>query len=251
MHLSGVANDWGDIKKFERVNAYTFRGDSRGMNDIAACGGFGVSSARNDERFLKGSVYDKFEAYCLGRGIPFHLTRDQFCATVKETLATTSQRDILIDYMVWREMVKTEEKHLGRMMANEVLRSYISTSRCVEVAKAFATMGVPQHEGWVYAVFVRGGFLIRQPGQPGGHHWAVFNEAEIANPGSIPWSNVVGARKVTDQAMFDSSCPVYLRAGFVRTEPEAAAKVHAALSGNPWRTAAQPPLPPKPAHLKA
>jgi hypothetical protein len=164
---------------------------------------------------------------------------ERFCAIVKRTLTKDVQR-VLVDFLAWREIARAEEKHLGRMVADETTRAYVSTSRSVSVAKAFAVRGAGGSECWVYATYVRGAFLIDDK-----HHWAVHQEAEIANPGPIYWSNVVGFRRVLPaDGKFDPDCPIYLRTSLER-DADALAKLYAAFAGDPW-TGGAAPAPPAP-----
>ena len=113
------------------------------------------------------------------------------------------------------------------MVANEALKGFISTTKAVTVAKAYAgTNG-----GWAYAMFVNGGFHLPTKDEAGSvNNWtALFGEEEIAYPGSIPWPQVVGFRKVGSDAKFEG--PIYLRDSFVELEKDAAMSVFELLSG--------------------
>ena len=240
-HLQGIARDWSEIRKFRRVNAYTFRGDRRNPTVLASAHGFHPSSTRTDDDFIKRSVFPKFRDYLQRRGTPLPADMDEqrFCGIVKGTLSKDVQR-VLVDFLAWREIARSEEKHLGRMIADETTRAYVSTSRSIGVAKAFAVRGDGTGEAWVYATYVRGAFLIDDS-----HHWAVHHEAEIANPGSVYWSDVVGFRQVSLlDGKFDRDCPIYLRTSLER-DADAFSKIYAAFAGDPW-TGGAAPRPPSP-----
>ena len=88
-------------------------------------------------------------------------------------------------------------------------------------------MKISSAVGWVYCLLERGGYLVPPKGKI---EWTkLFGEQEVAFPGAISWENVVGCRKVNDQAMFEG--PVFLRPGFFKTDPKAAEQIYALLSG--------------------
>ena len=86
--------------------------------------------------------------------------------------------------------------NLQRFIANQEYGGYLSVTKSIAVAKAFATgMGgtTPVAAGWVYACFAEGGFLLPKQGD---HGWVKFNEQEISVPGILDWADVVGCRHV-------------------------------------------------------
>jgi hypothetical protein len=76
--------------------------------------------------------------------------------------------------------VENEAYHIGRMLANETLKGYISTTRSVTVATGFAVGG--GGPGWVYVLQLCGGFLIDQVGKLAEEWVKLWTEQEIAFP---------------------------------------------------------------------
>ncbi|WP_321470554.1 hypothetical protein [uncultured Paludibaculum sp.] len=219
-HLQGVAQDWKVIQHFERVNAYTFRGDQRGPQAIAAADGFNSPLSRTDQHYVDTVIYPQFQSY-LQRRFQIQLTRDQFDRVYNQQLAIPGDREVMNNFLSWRALIDTESNHVGRMLASQTLKNYISTSKVVSKAKAFA-----KPNGWVYVTLVRGGFHI-----PASHPWAQVwqPEQEIAVPGSIPWGEIFGFRKLDPRLAFEG--PVYLRQGFESRNPAACRQVFELLCG--------------------
>jgi hypothetical protein len=108
--------------------------------------------------------------------------------------ANSDERRVLVNYFAWRSMTNYEAFHLGRMLADETLKGYISTTRAVTVARKFA-----KANGWVYLTRVRGGFLVPDKGTGTGvlKEWVKkFGEQEVALPGTLKWKDVFGFRQV-------------------------------------------------------
>ncbi len=232
-HLMGIARDWELHKSLERYSGYAFRGDARSSAEIKQAGGFQPSATRNDDSFIKGAVYAQFCDY-MSRSLQIDMKSavkpQEFLAIVRETIKTTEAREVFLHYTGWRTMVKAEELHLGRMLAEETLKAYISTTRAVPVAKGFASSSAKRQsrtEGWVYCVAVLGGFVV-PPKKP--NSWtADFGEQEIAKAGPIPWSSVAAARAVDTNGMFTGD--IYVREGFDKIDPGAFEPIFKLLSG--------------------
>ena len=119
--------------------------------------------------------------------------------------------------------------NLQRFIANQEYGGYLSVTKSIAVAKAFATgMGgtTPRNAGWVYACFAEGGFLLPKQGD---HAWVKFNEQEISVPGILDWADVVGCRHVRQDGSFDGN--VYLKRTLAHEDPAAAVKIWELLSG--------------------
>ncbi|HEV2521000.1 MAG TPA: hypothetical protein VGT24_01355 [Candidatus Acidoferrales bacterium] len=228
-YLNGVANDWTLMTRLERISAYTFRGDTRNPDQIKAAGGFFPPSTRTDDAFLKKKVYEFFKTYMMRRwqiDIGTRMTPDEFQAMVKATTKGGDNEDLWYQYTIWRAVAKTEELHLGRMLAEETLKGYVSTSRAVGVAKGFAGSA-----GWVYVVRVSGGIVVPEKGD--GHPWTkIFGEQEIAYPGALKWDAVMGFRKITNYK-FTPNEPLYLRKALQNEDRKAFEACYDLLSGKP------------------
>ena len=224
LHLQGVARDWLKMLEIKRVAAYCFRGDKRDPSAIRSARGFCPPSTRTDEKYLLGDVFRQFQDY-LQRRFNWTITLDDY----KNALAKSMQKNkevtqLFVEYSIWRAILHTEENHLERMLANEALKGYISTTKAVTVAKGFGK------NGWAYCLRVNGGFLVPlKNGVPG--DWGnAFGEQEIAFPGPISWDDVVGFRKVNGSGKFEG--PIYLRIHFiVNQDAKAADQVYDLLSG--------------------
>lgn len=224
-HLSGVAKDWKTMLNLPIVRAYTFRGvDAHGSPEgVRGRGGFHPNAMRDDDFYLNpptGKVFLAFQDY-MQRSHGAVITAKDYTEAI--SMRSPQFKKLFLDYSVWRALLKGEELHLGRMLANELLKGYISSTKAVKVAKGYAGA-----DGWVYSVLVRGGYHVPEQGKS---QWtAIFGEQEIAFPGSIPWNDVYGFRKVNNSKFTGS---VWLRAGSgYLTEPNRL-KIHMLLSGQP------------------
>ena len=237
-YLQGVAKDWHLAKDLERINAYTFRGDSREPHQIMKMGGFTPNSSRNDDAYLKNTIYPLFIGYMRRRfGIPVTDLVDQetFMDAVKSVIPSPIHRAWWTEYVIWRALEDSEKLHVGRMVAYEGLKGYTSTTRAVSVAKAFsvgnASPGVKV--GWVYVTLIEGGIVVPDSGK---HVWTqLFGEQEIAFPGTVPWSKIYGFRQVTREIgnKFTPDQPLFLRKGFREQDAEAFKVCYELLSGKP------------------
>ena len=218
-HLAGIARDWQAMLDLKRVIAYGFRGDKRDPGTIRAAGGFHPPATRQDDHYLYGAVFEQFKDY-LQKRYNKTITLDEYKNALSKAMDTQS-RELFLEYSIWRAIIGQEALHLGRMLANEALKGYISTTKAVTVAKGFG------EGGWVYCTLVRGGYLVPEKGK---HKWTtIFGEEEIAFPGSIPWENVAACRKVNDSRKFDG--PIFMRPGFEREDPAASQQIYELLSG--------------------
>lgn len=227
-HLDGLARDWKGMLDLKREIAFTFRGDSRSPQDMKTVyKGFQPNSARNDQMYLHNQVFEAFASY-LQRGYQKQITLDQFKDALSKAMSDPQSTRLFVEYASWRMLIKSEEMHIGRMLANEVLKGYISTTKAVPVAKGFALTKVGATEGWVYCVLIEGGYEVPDQGKS---HWtATFGEQEIAYPGAVAWDKIYGFRKVMKATRkFEGN--IFLRSGFTASEKDAAEQVDKLLSG--------------------
>lgn len=224
-HLEGVARDWDLHKGLQRFVGYAFRGDARDPGTIRSAGGFLPSSTRNDDAFIMKAVYEQFCSYMWRRfqkDLKATMSAQQFLDIVREVAKSPDDREAFSFYTTWRALVKSEELHLGRMLAQETLKSYISTTRAVTVAKGFAKSG-----GWVYSVAVNGGFVV--PDKKASAWTQTFGEAEVAVANGIPWHAVAAARQMGTDGKFIGD--LYVRNGFEKIDPPAFETIFKLMSG--------------------
>ncbi len=227
-HLAGMASDWEIHKNLERFSGYAFRGDSRDPVALKAADGFCPPSTRNDDGYIKGAVYEQFCSYMqrrFGKDLKAAITADQFLALVRSTAPAPADKDTFVFYTTWRAIVKSEQFHLGRMLAEETLKGYISTTRAVTVAKGFACKRESK-AGWVYCVAVPSGIVV--PSKNASQWTKIFGEQEIAMAGEIPWHGFAAARAVK-HGMFEGN--IFIRNNFEKIDPEAFKKICKLMSG--------------------
>lgn len=226
------AKDWDLIPSLQRVNAYSFRGDKRPPREIKAAGGFHPPSTRTDATYVT-EIARKFVIYM----------KERFGKVVKEDDVVNYINGqgkagfAFVEYEIWRSILKGEELHVGKMVADEFLKGYISTSRDVDHAYTFLTAATgavfSATEPALYAVHTEGGFLL--PPQSA-HVHGTTGEAEIAHPGSLPWINVMAFRcyikaDMNDPRTFSKKSEVlFVRKGFLAKDPVGAQRVIWALA---------------------
>lgn len=144
--------------------------------------------------------------------------------------------NIFVEYEIWRAILDAEKFHIGRMVDDEFLRGYISTSRDVKVARTFLSNashgGGKSNDGAVYALHSEGGFLL--PPRAQHVHGTKGTEAEIAHPGPLPWTKVMAFRcfnptDFNDPRTFIRSQHLFVRKGFRQADPKGFAEIVAAL----------------------
>ncbi|MBS1832321.1 MAG: hypothetical protein JST65_06400 [Acidobacteria bacterium] len=223
----GIANDWRLMKPLERLSAFTFRGDSRGPNEIASADGFFPPVTRTDEAYVDSVIFPQFESY-MERRFQTKITRAEFNTAFRQySNSDRAGAPVVKAYFIWRALVEHEAFHIPRMVVNEALKGYISTSRAMSVAYEFSL----RKNGWVYLTRVRGGFLIPTAIEA---DWVgnYERECELAYPGHLPWVEIFAFRKTRPpgggpKKRGDSKFhgPLYVRNGFRETYPEAYQKV--------------------------
>jgi len=245
-----IAQDWSFHEQLERTNAVTFRADKRPPYEILVKKptppwqpGFNPPITRQmsgEDHYLKWNIYNAFKGY-LKRRFNREIGVDNltFLAAVKKELVTPETQELLYEYMVWLSITKKESAHMGRMVENEALKEWISTSRCLDGSMAFALGGAKP--GWMYIVIVWGGYVVPF-NLTGDQVWGT-HEAEIAQFGSIPAERIVGFCHFEEYAAPDT--PIFIRKSFRRDEPAACDAMFDALSGKIPKST-RPPPPPKP-----
>ena len=224
-HLKGVApEDWTITNQLQRVNAYTFRGDRRPPEAIHAAGGFYPPITRTDQDYVEKTIYGAFNGY-MRRRYGIEVSLGEFYAAYRNQVTTEQQKVVMHGFFAWKSLIDNEAYHVGRMLASETLKGFISTTRAVTVAKGFAA-----DTGWVYVTLVQGGFLVPDKGK---HVWtSTFGEQEIALPAPIPWANVFGFRKVARlEPGVKFAGPLYLRRRLQAKNPKAYQECYELLSG--------------------
>jgi hypothetical protein len=199
-----IASNWDHMKFFEQVAAYTFRGDTRAPEQIQAAGGFQPPCTRTDAAFM-AALAKEFVAYLKRRNIP---SPDEEEMARWIAMGGQANRRLFGEYHFWRRVLSGEEMHLQAMTDDPFLKGYVSTTRDVhkarQAANGSAAGGAAQAAlnagldfaalmqrdllgGWVYALRVESGFLIKS-----GVGGITKQEAEIAHLGALTWDNVVG-----------------------------------------------------------
>ena len=224
---NGHANDWDKIPGLERVNAYVFRGDKRSPKSVRNAGGFQPPSARTDDAYVQ-VIADKFVDYMKKR---YGQTVQQG-DVVQYIKRKGPGGKVFTEYEMWRAILKGEEMNIGRMVQNEFMRGYISTSRNVQKAYSFVQQGSRDGSrepvNAVYALHSEGGFLL--PNQKLHVHGTKEDECEISHPGPLPWTKVIGFRAYVYRTMGDLSTYqdgkyIFLRKEFRKADPEGAQQV--------------------------
>jgi hypothetical protein len=206
----------------ERVIGYGFRGDTRPPGEVKGAGGFLPNYTR-----------------------PAHIKQhaEKVLAALKEAKNPGQQGPpVLTDAGKQKlEQLRKESEggalNLTDFITNQEFKGFISTSKSIKVAQAFATSGpifggkyapyrVP---GWVYACFVEGAFHIpRQFDTPLG----LIDEQELTMPGLVEWQDVVACREVSKPG---TECrftgPVYMKPSLLEKDWDAAIAIWCLLSG--------------------
>lgn len=239
-HLQGIATDWTEHLRIPIVAGYTFRGVKVDPEHVANDGGFKSYSMRNDDAYIQGAVYNQFQSYLKRRfNMDMPIGAGEFLAMVKSDLASRTgvAKELFYLYSAWRAIAKTEELHIGRMVAEPAIKGYISTSKSIRIAKAFSIFRDSVKPGWVYCVRVSGFEIPPQFT----HVWtSFFDEAEIAVPLVIPWQDVIAARRVLADGRFDPACGIVIRDDFLQSGSSAINRIIHAFSGlEPTQAAAQ------------
>jgi hypothetical protein len=221
MNDDAIATDWKLTERIPRDNACTFRGDSRTPYQIICqANGFHPPDTRTDRYYLENAIYNGFSDY-FKRRYNREITQADFLQAIDTTMPSPTDKNMFIDYMMWRSLMEKEASHLGRMTVNECLKGYVSTSISIDTASFFAG------DGWIYIVVVHGGFVV-----PYGSTkvWET-PEAEIAQWGPIPSERIVGFRKFDYGQPSQPKGPVFIRRSFRKKEQSCFEHVFNIMSG--------------------
>lgn len=214
-------DDWKYMDQIPRTNAVTMRGDSRPPSwVIGKDGGFHPPNKRTDEFYLYGSVFNYFQSY-MKRRYDREISEQDYRSALNHVVPSPYDKKLLADYLMFRKIAEGEAFHLGRMVANEALKGYISTAKAFPVALSFGTRYFSV-SGWVYITMVRGGFVVPQMGDKWG-----TKEQEIAQWGSIAAEDIVGFRRITPSG---GTGPIWIRPSFRKGESKAFRKLFNMLS---------------------
>lgn len=228
----GYATDWNLIPGLDRVNAYVFRGDKRGPRTVRAVGGFHPPSSRKDDRYA-GVIARRFASYMKTRYNQDVAESD----IVQYVKGQGTAGKVFTEYEMWRAILKNEELHIGRMVADEFLKGFISTTRSINTAVGFLTGasadGNREPVGAIYALHSEGGFLL--PPQAQHVHGTKINENEIAHPGALPWNKVIGFRTsivvdFNNDRTFQKTKVIWIRKGLLQADPKGIQQVIWALA---------------------
>lgn len=232
----GIATDWNTIPELQRVNAYAFRGDKRHPRQVKSADGFHPPCTRRDAAYIP-VIARRFVTYMKDR---YNKVLDQ--QEVEQYIRGKGPAGkVFVEYELWREILKGEELHIGRMVTTEFLKGYISTSRSVTTASGFAMQSSADGKGegirGVYALHSEGGFLLPPRGT---HVHASNNEAEIAHPGQLSWSKVkafriyqiahMGDARTYKTPEFQAKRRIFVRKGFKEQDPIGAREIILALA---------------------
>ena len=229
MNDSAVATDWNLFNGIERVNAITFRGDSRKPIEIfGKYNGFQPPDTRTDDHYLQGAIYEAFSEY-YHRRYKRRVSKPDFLKAVDEATGGQSNKTkMFIDYMTWRGRMKSEASHLGRMASHECLKGYTSTSPSIDSAINFGYRANSSLDGYyIYVLEVQSGFVVPDNGDNATREWST-GEGEVAQFGSVPAERIHGFRKFVRLAGVG---PIYIRDSFRIKEPKAFETVFQILSG--------------------
>ena len=229
MNGSAIATDWNLFNGIERVNAITFRGDSRRPIEIfGKYNGFQPPETRTDDHYLQGGIHEAFADY-YKRRYNRNVTKKDFLKAVDEATGKDPKRTkMFIDYMTWRGRMKGEASHLGRMASQECLKGYISTSPAIDSAIAFGARANLSSSGYyIYVLEFQSGFVVPDSTPDPTREWST-SEGEIAQLGPVPKERIHGFRKFVG---FAAVGPIYIRESFRKAEPKAFETVFQILSG--------------------
>jgi hypothetical protein len=226
-----MVRDFSNTNNLKRTDAITFRGDSRGPQEILVgngkSGGFNPPNTRTDDGYLYGSIFSGFQSYMKSR-FKTDITMADFVSAVNGSAPSPAAKHVLADYLMWRMVMESEALHIGTMVQSEFLKAYVSTSSSLLVSKVFAGMHASgSRTGWLYICRVRGGFVIPAAGTLWGK-----GEQEIAQLGPISPRDIIGFAKVAaGVSPWASDGPIYVRRDFRKGAPDSFSRMYNMLSG--------------------
>jgi hypothetical protein len=221
---TAIASDWKLFEQIPRTNAVTFRGDTRPPVDvIAKANGFHPPISRTDRYYLENNIFNAF-AWYLNERYQRTLTQAEFLQAVNTSAPLPNDKNLLIDYLMWRKICEREAVHLGRMVENECLKGYISTSRSVDTGITFGT-GYNKKPGWLYVTVIHSAFVVPWGQQ---QFWG-SEEAEVAQWGAVPSERIVGFMKLDQYG--PAPGPIFFRRSFRKEENAAFEYMFNVMSG--------------------
>lgn len=223
---SAIATDWGLHDTIERVNAVTFRGDKRPpFALIIGAGGFSPPETRRDRYYIENKIAVAFKDY-LWRRFSRTVELEPIIRAIDGQAKLQEDLDLAYEYLVWRAILHKELAHLARMVDNEFLKGWSSTSRVLDSSMTFALFN--QTPGWLYVTVVHSAFVVPYAHISRSETWT-SGEAEIAQYGPIPAERILGFAHVSKEHVVDT--PIFMRNTFLYDEPKAFQAMFQALSG--------------------
>ena len=221
---SAIASDWALHSEMERVNAVTFRADKRSPYDVIVKGrGFYPPNTRTDRAYMANNISSGFSGY-LRRRYGRVVSTEDIVAVIDRVLISTSDTDLLNEYLVWFSLVNKESAHLARMVDFEFEKGWTSTSKSLTRSMTFVSFGGTP--GWMYITVVHGGFVVPYDAR-GESVWGSA-EAEIAKLGPVRADQIVGFVHFDP---YSPDSPIFMRKSFRKDEPKAFKAMYQALSG--------------------
>jgi len=219
---------WDGITDLERINAYTFRGDTRDPIEVKKAEGFRPPSSRTDDTYVNliASAFVSFMHDTHGKQV----NRQD---VIKHIKGERQRGEDFVRLQMWRHMMDNEQFHIGEMVKHEFLKGFISTSRDPYVSWKFADRWNPSTTSWLYAVHVKGGFLLPSSAVSTNIHAGKDEEAEVAFPGNLSFGKVVGVARLSFSRNMSPVVPpfvMYYRHGFRQSQPKAFQMLHASFS---------------------
>lgn len=248
------ARDLEFVKEFgfnyERVIGYGFRGDTRSPGDIKGAGGFLPNYTRVDHNAqLEAKLAKGLEEYYALRKDPKNygvlktwVEKDGGEWNLYRIVRNPKFRKFIdADWIDGLYAARRSPKcptlaewfklnsgalDLESFIVDQHFRGFVSTTKSICVAKAFATgLTATPGPGWIYACFVEGAFDF---GLQDEHKWLTHQEQELCMPGMLDWEDVVACRHVLANGTFDGA--VWMRKTFLHSDLQAATDVLELLS---------------------
>jgi hypothetical protein len=226
---SGGGNFHFEIKK---INCFGFRGDKRPLSEVRSAEGLLPGMTRTDK------WVDEYEH----RAIEIHTSLSIKSKSKQKSRETKPVEDP--EYK--RALVEQDIFHLGNYVLEQDFKGYLSSTKSVAIAKYFSNHKAGLKDGetllsYCYAVQCKGGYHLPSTVPEGKtfsnylpalHKFATLAEQEVAVPGGIHWSEVVGTRMIRcDTRGQFLSGPVFLRSELMSRENPAFSKLFELLSG--------------------
>jgi len=215
-----------------RISCYAFRGDSRSPEAIKEAEGLWPGITRDDD----GVKYLP-KKYWPNESTP---VKHPSYEAIAEALDAVLKSDNFDMTKYDKSLTDHGALHLGRYTADQTLKAYISATKSVAIAKSFSNYWATDRyvRSYCYALRCWKGFelpstLPTKDKLKELHEFAEFAEQEVAVPGQIGWSDVVGYRVIragNDKGQFFFG-PVFLRDELRNTDVSAFYALFNQLSG--------------------